>query len=351
MNIGQILMATGQNDVKVAGDTVAASLVKDIIAAARAEGILIQPLLSLLGLDSLTSPASLNSSNATARINLLTVRELLRGITELSQDETIGIRIGRHLSVSSFNALGHAAASSDTLWDAVQSIMKFEPIIMTVGRTEISHEEAHIRACWSMKSGDYIEVLEDIFLSCWLNLAKLLTGSSELGIELHFTHSHKKEVSVWQELLGCSILFNQSIASIKCEKSLLNLSIENPDQFLHQVMTKEAEELTSALRNSLSTTIESWLESQLENGEPEQKTLASYLNMSERTLRRNIKLENNNFKNLLRKVRIKKANYLLLKTSLSLWDISSQLGYQQLTSFNAAYKRWTGETPASQRKK
>jgi AraC-like DNA-binding protein len=46
-----------------------------------------------------------------------------------------------------------------------------------------------------------------------------------------------------------------------------------------------------------------------------------------------------------------KANELLHKTSLSLWEISSLLGYQQLTSFNAAYKRWTGRTPASQRKK
>jgi AraC-like DNA-binding protein len=348
-------MPSGQNEGKIitlrldnmacSGESVAASLVEGVINAAESAGIALQPSLILLGLD------VKNLANATQRVELTTFRKLLRIIAELSEDETIGLRIGHHLSISSFNALGHAAASSEFLLDALRLIPQFEPIIMTVGKTEILQEKDYVSVCWSMKSGDCIEMLEEIFLSCWINLAKLLTGYSSLDVEVGFTHSKAMDTSLWNNLLGCTVFFDQSIASIKFDKSLLTVAIEKPDPFLREVMTKEAEGLNLALSDSLTSKIELWLDLQLEKGEPEQGVLAKHLNMSERTLRRYLKNENTNFKSLLRKVKMSKANELLHKTSLSLWEISSLLGYQQLTSFNAAYKRWTGRTPASQRKK
>lgn len=331
-------------NTKHSAGSVVASLVEGVIKAAEAEGLVIQQALELLRLDK----DVLNS--ATERIDLETFRALLNIISKLSQDEAIGIRIGQHLSISSFNALGHAAASSNSLWEALQLIPQFESIIMTVGKTEIIQEDGYVIVSWSMTNGAYLEILEDIFLSCWINLAKLLTGFSDLNIEVSLTCYEKKDITLWQEILGTSLLFDQSTAAIKFDESLLNLSVKKPDPFLRKVMTKEAEGLSLALDESLSAQIERWLSIQLEGGVPEQGILARYLNVSERTLRRNLKRENTSFRSLLRKVRIEKANYLLRKTSLSLWEVSSQLGYQQLTTFNAAYKRWTGNTPASQRK-
>ncbi len=337
-------MKLNVNHLDNAGDSVAASLVGGVIAAALAEGIEIHQQLALLGLDVEVL------ANATQRVELAVFRALLQSITEHSKDDAIGIRIGRHLSISSFNALGHAAASSEILSDALQLIPQFESTIMTVGRTELLQEGSDVKVCWSMKSGGYLYILEDIFLSCWISLAKLITGHSGLVVEVSFTHPKPDDLSSWQEMLGCSLLFDQGIAGVKFDKTLLNLAIQKPDPFLHRIMTKEVEGLSLALNDSLSCQIEQWLESQLIRGEPEQKILAEHLNMSERTLRRYLKNENTSFIGLLKKVRTNKANYLLQSTSLSLWEISSQLGYQQLTTFNAAYKRWTGNTPASQRK-
>ncbi len=229
MNAGQIFMPSGQNEgtltklrldnTTCSGDSVAASLVEGVIRAAEAEGIALQQSLILLGLD------VANLANATQRIELATFRELLRIIAELSHDESIGIRMGHHLSISSFNALGHAAASSKTLLDALQLIPQFEPIIMTVGRTEILQEQEYVTVCWSMKSADYIEILEDVFLSCWLNLAKLLTGTSDLNVEIGFTHAKAADVSPWQHILGCTLLFNQDVAAIKFNKMYVTANI------------------------------------------------------------------------------------------------------------------------------
>ncbi|MBK6512254.1 MAG: helix-turn-helix domain-containing protein, partial [Haliea sp.] len=66
----------------------------------------------------------------------------------------------------------------------------------------------------------------------------------------------------------------------------------------------------------------------------------------QRTLRRHLQQEDTTYQALLDTVRRERASYYLHQTALSLQEISSRLGYQHLTAFNAAYKRWTGRTPA-----
>jgi len=345
MNKGQIFMPRGQNKklVKNCVDTVSASFVMGVIKAAESEGVAIFKHLDDIGIDI----SGING--ATHRFDFDIFRELILAIKELSLSDNIGIRIGQNLSLSSFNALGYAASSGDTLLDALQLIPQFESTVITLGETQILSSEDEIQVCWSMRSGEYFPLVEDIFLASWITLAYLLTDEIALDVEVSFTYAAPQELLSWEKIFGQKLLFSQPVASIKFDRSLLGLALVGTDSFLYQVMTKEAKELANALDQPLISQIEGWLMTELANGELDQKLLSRYLNLSERTLRRRLKEQDTSFKGLLDKVRKGRADYLLRETSMSLWEISSQLGYQQLTSFNAAYKRWTGKTPASQR--
>lgn len=296
-------------------------------------------------------------SGVTKRIDFELFRKLVLVLEQINHDGDMGIKLGSQLGISSFSALGYAAASCSTLLDALLLIPKYESIVMTLGKTEIVMDDQRVEVYWSMKEGQYLSLLEDLFLSSWLTLAQLFSGqrlvdrvgANQEEISFYFTHNEPSQLTGWQLFFGKSLFFNQEKAGIKFNKSLLNLDLLKPDPYINEVMTKEAEGLSSALAMSLSEQITGLLLIQLPLGEPEQKRLAQSLSMSERTLRRRLQEEGVNFKSLLEKVRKDKANYYLTETSLSLWDIATQLGYKQLTTFNAAYKRWTGNTPASQR--
>ena len=74
--------------------------------------------------------------------------------------------------------------------------------------------------------------------------------------------------------------------------------------------------------------------------------VARHLAMSERTLRRRLAEEDTTFRDLTDEVHRMLAEELLATGALSVEDIAQRLGYAEATSFIAAFKRWTGTTPA-----
>ena len=71
--------------------------------------------------------------------------------------------------------------------------------------------------------------------------------------------------------------------------------------------------------------------------------------MSSRTLQRKLGAENTQYKSLLNEVRLELALYYLENTTLSLDQISYELGYAEARSFYRSFKQWTGRTAGSYR--
>ena len=339
-------MSVGQKSGKrlSSDDSVAASLVSGILSAAKLVGLDVAACLST------TSISDAALLTPTSRVDFTSCARLLSSIQDAAKDDGIGLSIGRELAFSSYNALGYAAANGNTLYDALLLLPRYESLIVTLANTEIIHLEKNVEVYWSLKGGQYMAMLEDVFFASWVTLGKLLAGTDKLALAVHFTHQAPGNLSSWNDTFGSDLLFDQDMAKVIFSKNSLALPILQSDPFVHQVMAKEAAHLTAAINDpSTASKVASWLRKQLPLGEPNQKALACHLNVSERTLRRYLQRENTSYQELLDDVREERANYYLLQTSLPIHEISRLLGYQHLTAFNAAYKRWTGSTPGSER--
>lgn len=327
-------------------ESVAVSLLTGILGGAEVLGIDVQGIIKSNNLEALLK------APGTGRIEVEDFFSCLRLIESEARDEAIGLRLGAELAVSNFNALGYAAASCETLNDALLLIPKYEPLIMTQGKTQIYRHNGLVKVSWTLTGGEYLAILENIFLACWVTLGRLLSGNQGLAIKASFTYKKAANLAAWYKVFGVDCLFDQEVAAIEVDEALLDLAILQPDPFMFEVMTKQANDLYSALADQpLESQVASWLITQLPQGEPEQIDLARFLNLSERTLRRRLQQDNTTYKQILENVRQERATYYLQQTSLPILQISLQLGYSQLTSFNAAYKRWTGLTPGAVRSK
>ncbi len=77
--------------------------------------------------------------------------------------------------------------------------------------------------------------------------------------------------------------------------------------------------------------------------------LAQWLNMSARTLHRQLREEGSSLQALKDAVRRERASELLLRTQRPLKQIAAEVGFQNEKSFLRAFKGWTGQTPETYR--
>ena len=77
--------------------------------------------------------------------------------------------------------------------------------------------------------------------------------------------------------------------------------------------------------------------------------VAKTLNMSVRTLYRRLGEEGVSYQSLLDKLRSSVALEYLKNTQLSVEEIATQCGYQDVSNFRKAFRRWTGRSPSSYR--
>jgi AraC-like DNA-binding protein len=73
--------------------------------------------------------------------------------------------------------------------------------------------------------------------------------------------------------------------------------------------------------------------------------LAAWLNLSPRTLHRQLKEEGASLQQLKDSVRRDLATDLLLRTQRPIQQIAAEVGFQNEKSFMRAFKGWTGVTP------
>jgi AraC-like DNA-binding protein len=78
--------------------------------------------------------------------------------------------------------------------------------------------------------------------------------------------------------------------------------------------------------------------------------VAKAMHVSPRTLRRKLETEGRSLSSLFDEERRDRAALLLREPGLSLSQVAERLGYRKVQSFERAFRRWTGTTPAAYRK-
>jgi AraC-like DNA-binding protein len=87
--------------------------------------------------------------------------------------------------------------------------------------------------------------------------------------------------------------------------------------------------------------------SKSEGGFRSASQIARAIHVSPRTLRRHLEAQETSLSSLLDQERRDRALLLLRSPELSLAEIAERLGYRNLQSFERAFQRWTGTTPAA----
>ena len=115
-------------------------------------------------------------------------------------------------------------------------------------------------------------------------------------------------------------------------------------------MAAEARRTPLYATDTLRAAIEKEVEKLLPHGKAQKRRVARALGMSERTFSRRLAIEGTTFGDVVDQLRRSLALQYLQEPGMSLSQISWLLGYQGSSSFNHAFRRWTGRSPSMARK-
>jgi AraC-like DNA-binding protein len=276
-------------------------------------------------------------------------------VRETTGQYGIGLRLGALVRPEYYEVFGFVLTSSATLGDALLRATRFMRLVAP--NIELSFYVEGDRAVLLYKALDaeLFHPESSEFVLCAIGtIGRQLTGVHLRPIEVRFAHEAPPDLSHHHAIFeNAPIHFNRPHNGYVFESSLLNLPVRSSDGQLCAKLEREAEQLLSRMPRvgELSRRVQETISEELRGGNPSAEHVADKLGMHPKTLSRRLKGEGTSHQQLLDQLRYRLAERYLRDPNLSIGEIAFLLGYSDTSSFNKAFKRWTGAAPQHYRQK
>jgi AraC-like DNA-binding protein len=163
-----------------------------------------------------------------------------------------------------------------------------------------------------------------------------------------FTHRRDATSPELVEFFSKDVEFGASADEVMFAPSTGQLPVIGADSYLNRILIKYCDEalaLRPASLGSFRTAVENAVVPLLPHGKARAAELARRLGLSQRTFARRLSAENLTFSEVLEDLKSLLARRYLADVSLSISQIAWLLGYQEVSAFTHAFKRWTGQAP------
>ena len=288
-----------------------------------------------------------------ARVPIAVAHEMLRAAIEASGDQDLGLKAARTTEYGHFEVLEYAAGTAATWRQAFQVMVKLAPLVNDAAqfRFEVDGDHALLvfasRVPLSRTAADFCSA------AFWIAIQRWLDGEMLQG-EVWLAHPEPQDLSEYRKSFGqAKLLFDTAENALLLPAPLLEQPLRRADNRLHGVLMAHAERLLVELPRveSLSERVRRGITETMPDGTVSAERVAAMLNMSRRTLSRQLGAEGTSFRALLEEVRQRFAKHYLESTNMGAADIAFMLGFSQSAAFVRAFRRWTGCAPGEYRRR
>ena len=167
-----------------------------------------------------------------------------------------------------------------------------------------------------------------------------------------FAHNRNSDVREFERFFGCPVEFGAPNTVFQISADALRLPLITADPKLLRVLRPycdAAAKERNVKPGTLRSAVEAEVEKLLPHGKAKAENVAEALALSLRTLARRLADEGTTYGEVVDQLRRSLATQYLKDPGMSLGQIAWLLGYEGSTSFNHAFKRWTGRSPSADR--
>lgn len=292
---------------------------------------------------------------AQTRVPAAAFSALWLSVAREMDDEFFGLD-RRRMKVGSFALLTHASLHSDNLEHALRRLLRGFRVILDDVAAELSiHGDEALLTIRSRVDGqERRRFAEETFLVLLYGLVCWLIGRRIPLKRVDFSHPRPPYAQEYVNMFCDNLRFDAPVTAVRFEQHWLQAPVIQNASTVGAFLLSTPQAVFLKYRNEDSWTarLRRLLRDGMERQDwPSLETTAQGFNVAPTTLRRKLEAEGTNFQEVKDELRRDTAIHHLCRTSTSIADIATLLGYHEISAFYRAFKKWTGLQPGEYRQK
>ncbi|MEP3890712.1 MAG: AraC family transcriptional regulator ligand-binding domain-containing protein [Hellea sp.] len=308
------------------------------------------------------APFELESNrHPSVRVKMNVLSDLLTFAEDKLKNPHIGIHISHNFRISNYGYGGNIYALCEDIEHSMALVIKYGSLAHSLGRfgavPEICTVSKSVKYIWfpnfPARDDELYKHITECILSNYALSINWLSWNLPKGVQkMTFRHAPIEPISEYDKVLNCEIEFgaaeNSIILDMACHKAPLTTA--NPLK-LSGLQHKLNQKLAAYNRESeLIGRVKQILHEMIEHQRPTLALVAKDLSMTERTFKRQLKIQETRFQEILRNVKMELCDSYM-KDGLAFSEIAQRLWYYDQSALTRAYKKWHGVSPTQNKRR
>jgi AraC-like DNA-binding protein len=266
------------------------------------------------------------------------------------KDDCLGFTLALDHDPREIGLLYYVMASSQTLGDGLKRIARYSRVTneaLVVGYREGNRLIISLSYSGVPRHSDRHQM--EFCMFGLLRICRMLTGQNLVPQHFSIAHHRAGGTAEMARFVGTELEFGADKDEFALHLDARELSLIHADPYLNDLLLKSCETALADRRSDTSelrTRVENAISALLPHGRVLVEDVARNLGMSERSLARKLSDEGLNFTEILQQLRRDLAVRYLDDRKLHVSKIAWLLGFNEVSAFTHAFKRWTGKTPS-----
>lgn len=277
---------------------------------------------------------------------------LIRNALSLSGNPELGLQIGAHMPLSAHGAIGVAVSAAPTPMEAFRVVSRYGLVRLPVIAIRI--DEQCDRVVLRLDSRIPMDEVGRFLIEALITSILVLMEVSHTPLTkpplVHFAYPRPPKVVRYGDYFNAELHFDQADTRITFARRDLEIANIFADNQVYRQALEMCERLQALChdRTAWRSKVISLLQ-QHPGYLWRVEDIAAALHLSSRSLTRHLRAEGCTYQQLLDEELCRQAQMHLRMPGRSVAAIANILGYQDVSAFRRAFKRWKGISPADWR--
>lgn len=273
-----------------------------------------------------------------------------------ADDPFFGISVGRNNHYTTLDVLGNLMATSNTLGDALQHLLRYKDLLVPYLHFELRAEgDDAVLACSATEELSFtrLRVHNEVVLATIVSIIRSLLGGA-MGLRaVRMQHPAPRDRSVYDEFFGVPLAFACPRNELVMDPARFSDPLPTAYPRYHDRLQRLADERLAGLGRAqgVAGRVTALLEERMGREPIGIEAIAGALNMTARTLQRRLRREQASFASLRDHVRHEAARGRLAAEDCDMEQLARALGFSDTANFYHAFRRWEGCAPGAYRRR
>ena len=287
-----------------------------------------------------------------SRISLADLMTAGKNAIRLSNDPHLPYRIGASIHISAYGMYGFAILCCPDFRKTMAFAEQYHALATPLATIKFTEEEGF--ASWIIEpipsaaaDPQLYRFVTEMQIGIHISLMRDIMGAAFAPDRINLAYPEARDFGLPANEIGCPLSFSSRTNQIIFRSTWLDQTANLGNRTTYPMVVALCNDLLQELKSRVGVAgeIRALLIRDIANP-PTLAAIAKLLDVSDRSLRRQLREQGISFRGLLDELRMQIALKYLRTTRLANEDIALALGFSDAANFRRAFRRWTNKSPS-----